>query len=107
MTFVPKYTISNRLLSNIARIHTLAAQLNSRRFPHVVLLEFERTARAVSAHASTSIEGNPLPLTEVKNILKRQPGHIRDSELEVLNYNRALEVLNTHLEKHSGDLTLD
>jgi Fic family protein len=107
MTFVPKYTISNHLLSNIARIHTLAAQLNSRRFPHVVLLEFERTARAVSAYASTSIEGNPLPLTEVKRILKHQPDHIRGSETEVLNYNRALEMFNAYLEKHGGSLTID
>lgn len=107
MTFTPRYTISNHLLSNIARIHTLAAQMNSRRFPHVVLLEFEKTARAVSAHASTSIEGNPLPLTEVKKILKSQPQHLRDSEKEVLNYNAALGMLNTLLESKKGGLSLD
>ena len=106
MRFTPKYTITNRLLTNIARIHTLAAQMNSHRFPHVVLLEFERTARAVSAHASTSIEGNPLPLTEVKKILKHHPQHIRDSEKEVLNYNTALEMLNKQLEAQKGNVTL-
>jgi hypothetical protein len=80
MTFVPKYTISDRLLSNIARIHTLAAQLNSRRFRHVVLLEFERIARAVSAHASTSIEG--IELLHIRSasgtqslVLRVQPMH--------------------------------
>lgn len=106
MTFTPKYVISNRLLSNVARIHTLAAQMNSRRFPHVVLMEYERTARAVSAHASTSIEGNPLPLTEVKKILKQHPQHIRDSEKEVLNYNAALGMLNKHLEEQKGNVSL-
>lgn len=106
MTFSPKYTISNRLLSNVARIHALAAQLNSRRFPRVVLMEFERTARAVSAHASTSIEGNPLPLTEVKKILKQHPRHIRDSEKEVLNYNATLEMLNMQIEEQNGNLPL-
>ncbi len=105
MAFNPKYTISNRLLGNIARIHSLATQLNSRRFPYVVLLEFERTARAVSAHASTSIEGNPLPLTEVKKILKSQPQHIRDSEKEVLNYNGALEMLHQYLGDSGGKLS--
>jgi len=107
MIFEPRYTISNRLLSNITRIHTLASQLNSRPFPHVVLFEFERTARAVSAHASTSIEGNPLPLTEVKRLLKQHPSYIRDSEQEVLNYNAALEMLDAYLKKDGGVLTLE
>lgn len=107
MSFIPKYTISNQLVNNIARIHALAADMNARRFPNVVLLEFERTARAVSAHASTSIEGNPLPLTEVKKLLKTQPSSIRDSEKEVLNYNAALEMLNKRHLEGSADVTLD
>jgi Fic family protein len=107
MLFHPNYTISNRLLSNVARIHTLTAQLNSRHFPHVVLLEFEKTARAVSAHSSTSIEGNPLPLTEVKKILRNRPQHMRDSEKEVFNYNTALEMLNKHLVEQGGSLSLE
>lgn len=102
--FKPKYTITNRLLGNVTRIHTLATQMNYYRFPTVVLAEFEKTARAVSAHASTSIEGNPLPLTEVKKILKNHPAHARDSEKEILNYNSALEFLN---QKHiTSDVSL-
>jgi Fic family protein len=94
MTFDPRYTISHALLANIKRINSLVIELNSRRFPQIVLLEFEGSALAVSTYASTSIEGNPLPLTEVKKILKSQPHHIRDSEREVLNYNQALKYLN-------------
>src|SRR3989339_853963 len=97
--FQPKYTITNGLLDNIKRINSLVNELNNRRFPHVVLVELERTARAVSSYASTSIEGNPLPLTEVKKILKSKPAHIRDSEKEVLNYNKELQNLNEKLEK--------
>ena len=89
--FKPKYTITNNLLANIKRINYLVHELNNRRFPNVILLELERTAREVSSYASTSIEGNPLPLTEVKKILKLKPTHIRDSEKEVLNYNQALQ----------------
>ena len=54
----------------------------------------ERRARAVSAYSSTSIEGNPLPLTDVKRILKNKPEYVRDSEKEVLNYNKALVKLD-------------
>ena len=50
-------------------------------------------ARSLSAHASTSIEGNPLPLTDVKRLLKASPTKVRDTEREVLNYNQALEWL--------------
>ncbi len=101
------YTITDRLLANIKRVNVLINELNNRRFPHIVLVELERTARAVSTYASTSIEGNPLPLTEVKKILKSKPAHIRDSEKEVLNYNQALRNLNGNLEKAQVKLSLN
>lgn len=105
--FQPKYTITDRLLANIKHINALVNELNNRRFPDVVLLKLERSAREVSSYASTSIEGNPLPLTEVKKILKFKPAHIRDSEKEVLNYNQALKVLNRQLEKNKVTLSLE
>lgn len=107
MTFTPKYKITDLLLANIKRINVLISELNNRRFPRVVLVEFEKIARAVSSFASTSIEGNPLPLTDVKRILKSAPLYIRESEREVLNYNQALQDLNTKLKKGNIRLSLD
>lgn len=104
--FQPRYTITDQLLAHIKRINALVNELNNRRFPNVVLLELERTAREVSTYASTSIEGNPLPLTEVKKILKSKPAHIRESESEVLNYNQALKDLNKILDKGEVRLSL-
>ncbi len=104
--FKPRYTITDRLLANIKRINSLVSELNNKRFPSVVLLELERTAREVSSYASTSIEGNPLPLTEVKKILKSKPISLRDSEKEVLNYNQALRELNSELDKGEIRLSL-
>ncbi|MBU1200362.1 Fic family protein [Patescibacteria group bacterium] len=103
--FKPKYTITDKLLSQIKQVNNLVIELNQQRFPSVVLMEFQKIARAISTFASTSIEGNPLPLTEVKKILKSRPQHIRDSEQEVLNYNNALIDLNKKL-KHSTQLSL-
>lgn len=105
--FQPKYTISNQLLANIKRTVALIQKLNDRRFPRVVFLELEKKAREVSAYSSTSIEGNPLPLTEVKKVLKNKPQNARDSEWEVLNYNQALESLNKLLAKDNFDLNLE
>lgn len=104
--FTPKYTISNQLLENIKRINLLVQELNNRRFDKVVLLEFERVAREVSTYASTSIEGNPLPLTEVKRVLRSKPENIRNSEQEVLNYNHALKNLNKEVIAHNEPLSL-
>lgn len=107
MSFNPWYTITERLLANIKQITSLVAELNNRRFTNIVLFEFERTAREVSSYASTSIEGNPLPLTEVKKILKSAPDHVRDSEKEVLNYNRALQGLNQQLSEGKVNLSFN
>jgi len=104
--FIPKYTITDELLANISRINSLIRDLNDRRFPQVVLVEFEKAAREVSAYASTSIEGNPLPLTEVKKVLKSKPANIRDSEKEVINYNQALVTLNQFLQSDQLEVSL-
>ena len=103
--FEPKYTITNRLLANIKHIAQIIAALNERRFPQVVVFEMERVAREISVHASTSIEGNPLPLTDVKQLLKQAPDSIRDSEKEVLNYNEALLALKSQM--NAGAFPLD
>ncbi len=103
--FQPHYTITDNLLGNIKRIAEIVTDLNSRSFPQVVLLEMERRAREVSAYSSTSIEGNPLPLTDVRRILKNAPEYIRDSEKEVLNYNQALVTLNGLMK--TGEIVLD
>lgn len=97
--FQPKYTITNKLLENIKRINQLVYELNSHHFPHVVLVELQRNAEEISTYASTSIEGNPLPLTDVKEILKTRPQNIHDSEQEILNYNEILKAINIKLNK--------
>jgi len=105
--FKPQYTITPKLLSNIKRIDVLVAELNKKRLSKLVVAELERRALSLSAHASTSIEGNPLPLTEVKKILKNKPEHLRDSEKEVINYNKALEKLNDLINKNKVKFGLD
>src|SRR6266542_3382279 len=105
--FTPKYEITHALLENIKRIYSLTQALNQRRFSYPVLVELQRDAEAVSSFASTSIEGNPLPLTDVKRILKNKPQNIRDSEREVLNYNTALKDINAKLAKGAVPFTLN
>lgn len=104
--FKPKYEITHNLLENIKRVYSLAQRLNQRRFPDTVLVELQKDAEAFSSFASTSIEGNPLPLTDVKRILKNKPQNIRDSEREVLNYNEILREINQKIVKGNVPITL-
>lgn len=97
--FEPKYQLNPTLLNNIVKIKNLISELNDQKFPELVLARFEKDSYAISAHASTSIEGNPIPLTDVRKILKSAPAHIRDTEREILNYNKALLYLNTLVSK--------
>ncbi len=92
--FNPKYTISPSLLVSIKRITILVHELNKRQLPQAVQMALQTEARAVSAFASTSIEGNPLPLTEVKRILKNRPQQAHQNEQEVLNYNQVLQEMS-------------
>lgn len=105
--FIPRYTITEKLLSNIKKITGIVQDLNGKSFPKTVLYELERIAREISSFASTSIEGNPLPLTDVKQLLKAKPENIRQSEQEVLNYNQALIELNNKLRNRTLQLNLD
>ncbi|MBD3272196.1 MAG: hypothetical protein GF384_06645 [Elusimicrobia bacterium] len=100
--FNPLYTITPKLLDFIKQIYAQIALLNTRSFPKVILAEFESHAREISAFSSTSIEGNPLPLTEVRKILKTKPHNISTSQKEVINYNNTLLMLNNQLKYEKG-----
>ena len=97
-SFTPRYDITPPLLDILKRVAVLVHELNRHALPTAVFMQLQSEARAVSTFASTSIEGNPLPLTEVKRLLKQHPAHARQSEREVLNYNRALTHLNEQVD---------
>ncbi len=109
--FQPRYTISPLLLKKAKTVSLLVYELNQRKPPELALAKLTRQAREIATFASVSIEGNPLPLTEVKKILKQKPENLRDIEREVLNYNSALVYLDTLLKtqevKLSAQLILD
>jgi Fic family protein len=101
-----KYRITNQLLQNIKAISIEIAKLNSCSYSKLVLAKLEKSALAISSFSSTSIEGNPLPLTEVRKLLKSRPKNLRESEREVLNYNDALSELNDDLKDGTLDFNL-
>ncbi len=93
----PKYTIRNELLRTIREIGEVLGEIRSHPISESRFTSLVIEARALSTFASTSIEGNPLALTDVRRLLKSAPGRVRDTEREILNYNRALEWVQTQV----------
>ncbi|WP_444996426.1 Fic family protein [Aliikangiella sp. IMCC44359] len=106
MKWQPKYTISNKLLLTIREIGESIGEIRAQHLTHTALSKLELNARELSSYASTSIEGNPLPLTDVKRLLKSRKETIRDTEREVLNYNKALQVLYQSVRNNRFKLTV-
>lgn len=106
MTWQPKYTISNKLLLTIREIGESIGEIKAQHLTHTTLASLELNARELSSYASTSIEGNPLPLTDVKRLLKTRKESLRDTEREVLNYNNALQALYKSVRQNRFDLSV-
>ena len=106
MIWQPQYTISNKLLLTIREIGESIGEIRAQHLTHTALAKLELNARELSSYASTSIEGNPLPLTDVKRLLKSRKETIRDTEREVLNYNKALRALYKSVRNNRFKLTV-
>ncbi len=103
----PKYTIRNRLLRTIREIGEVLVEIRNHPISKSKVSSLVIEARALSTFASTNIEGNPLPLTDVKRLLKSAPGHLRDTEREILNYNQALKWVQAQVEADTFELSTE
>lgn len=93
MVWSPKYTVSDALVATIRQIGEVLGEMRVRRPKGNALATLRHSALELSTFASTSIEGNPLRLTDVKRLLKDSPQQARDTEREILNYTEALDAL--------------
>lgn len=93
--YKPKYTISDKLLCNIADIESLRTQVDSSYILPEREIEMRYRASVEATHSSTSIEGNPLNLKQVEKVLigGKQLTRHQYAELEVKNYKKALDFI--------------
>jgi Fic family protein len=96
MTYLPKYQITNALLSNIAEIESLRSLISSSYILPERELEMHFRATVEEAHSSTAIEGNPLNLKQVEKVLADGTILTRHqyAEIEVRNYKKALDFVD-------------
>jgi Fic family protein len=84
--FKPKYQLTIKLLENISAVERLYGQIEKLRLPKSLWLNLERNNLLQSAYVSNSIEGNPLSLPEVTNLLLGGRVPATRDEKEVTNY---------------------
>jgi len=101
--FIPKYRLSQKLLTNINQIERLYGQLEALRIPQNLELNLERKNLIQSAYISNSLEGNPLSLPEVTNLLLGDRVPVNRNEKEIKNYFEILRNLDIYIDK---DLSL-
>lgn len=101
--FKPNYKLSPKLLKLITECERFYGQLETLRIPQEVELNLERNNEIKSSYISNSIEGNPLSLPEVSNLLLDERVPANRDEKEIINYFNILK----NLKKYSdGQLTL-
>ncbi len=97
--FKPSYQLSKNLLANITKIERLYGQLEAMQIPKKLELNLQRDNLIQSSYVSNSIEGNPLSLQEVTNLLLDDRVPVNRDEKEVKNYFSLLESLKNYIDK--------
>ena len=108
MTYAPKYTIGNTLLSHIAEIEAFRARIDGSYILPEREIAMRYRATIEATRSSTGIEGNPLNIKQVEAVLANKQPLTRHqyAELEVRNYKKALDFIDKR--KHTKQpITLD
>ncbi len=104
--FQPRFTITPAITKALMAIEADRQLLGGLPLTARMLDSLRRTARLLSTHYSTQIEGNQLTPTQVEAVIAGEgnfPGRERD-EAEVRNYYRALECVES-LGRQKGTIT--
>lgn len=95
----PKFTLSSEIITNLTKIERIYGQLEGLRIPKKLELNLERDHLIKSTYISNSIEGNPLSLPEVTNLLLGDRVPANRDEREVKNYYDLLKSLDQYVDQ--------
>jgi len=104
MTYIPQFTITPLLLSEVEQVAALRERIQSAVVDLARIPALQKDTRARNVHASTAIEGNPLTLDQVRALEEGRElsasgaRHTR----EVVNYFAGLR----HVEKNAAKKTI-
>ena len=98
--FEPQFTYTDKIVNYIAKIASGKEVISNAKIIPIYDTKLKQDALIKSSHYSTSIEGNPLNLDEVKTLIKNNQEPTTKAEQEVLNYFNVLNHLNKYLDKN-------
>lgn len=84
--YKPNYTLTSEILNNLTLIERFYGQLQAMQIPKELELSLERNNLIHSSYVSNSIEGNPMELPEVTNLLLNDRVPTNRDEKEVQNF---------------------
>jgi len=96
--------LSPKIIDNLAKIERTYGTLDGLRLPSELQLNLERDNLVQSTYVSNSIEGNPLSLPEVTNLLLGERMPVNRDEKEVQNYFNILKKLSS---QDNGTITVE
>ena len=93
--FVPKYTITNRILKSISITEASREVIMNAPLVPAWEAKFRKEAMERTVHHGTHLEGNALSEEEVRDVLDGQEVIARDRDVqEVINYRNVLKFID-------------
>lgn len=108
MSYIPQYTINDKIRSNLQEIEKLKDQIRGSHILPEAEASIHLRASVESVHSSTSIEGNPLNANEVRAVIMSDKILTKEeyAEIEVQNYKNALDFIEKR--RYGGkDITME
>ncbi|MEK7617040.1 MAG: Fic family protein [Patescibacteria group bacterium] len=93
--FIPKYTITNKILKDIGVVEAAREVIMNAPLVPAWEAKFRKEAMERTVHHGTHLEGNPLSEEEVKDVLDGQEVIARERDIqEILNYRNVLKFID-------------
>ncbi|MBI4039016.1 Fic family protein [Candidatus Daviesbacteria bacterium] len=93
--FVPKYTITNKILKNVGIAEAAREIIINAPLIPAWEAKFRKEALERTVHHGTHLEGNPLSSEDVKDVLEGQEIVARDRDVqEIINYRNVLRFID-------------
>jgi len=92
--FIPKYTITNKILKDIGIVEVSREIIMNAPLVPAWEAKFRKEAIERTIHHGTHLEGNPLSSEEVRDVLEGEEVVARDRDIqEVINYRNVLKFI--------------
>ena len=108
MSYQPVFKISDQVRRHLQDIERLRSTITSGHILPAVEASVRHRASVESVHSSTSIEGNPLDINQVRAVISSDRILTKQeyAEIEVCNYKQALDYIDRR-RRSGGDIALD